>query len=94
MDMKKPEKISTLVNWFHGNYCARKCYGDEQTQQQHYPKLRELAQKLEGTTMTHGQFLSLMRSDKTICTLSDEEWKTRKFSWKNTNCAFCRRLGI
>ena len=92
--MKQPQKISTLVNWFYGNYCTRKCYGDEQTQQEHYPKLRELAQKLEGTTMTHRQFLNLIRNDKTICNLSDDECKKRKFSWKNTNCALCRKLGI
>ena len=92
--IKKPAKIQTLVNWFYGTYCVTKCYDDEKRQQAHYPKLQELAKKLEGTEMTHKNFLIMLRNDKTICDLSDEEWKKRKFSWRKTDCPICKGLGI
>ena len=92
--IKKPAKVQTLVNWFYGNYCVTKCHEDLDRQQDHYPKLQELAKRLEGTEMTHKDFLIMIRSDKTICDLSDEEWKKRKFSWRKTDCPICKGLGI
>ena len=92
--IKKPAKIQTLVNWFYGTYCVTKCHDDEERQQAHYPKLQELAKKLENAEMTHKGFLIMLRNDKTICDLSDEEWKKRKFSWKKTDCPICKGLGI
>ena len=92
--MKKAVPVKQLVNWYYGNYCTRKCYNDEKRKEEHTLKLYELAKKLKGTLMTHAQFLELLRSDKTICDLSDEEWKNRKFSWKNTDCETCKRFGI
>ena len=95
MEKVKPKvPIKQLVNWYSANYCARKCYNDETRQDEHLPKLQALAQKLSGLKMTHQEFLDLLRSDKTICDLSDEEWKNRKFSWKNTDCIVCRKFGI
>jgi len=44
--------------------------------------------------MTHKEFLSMIRNDRTICDLNDEEWKKRKFSWKKTDCLICTKLGI
>mgnify|MGYP001560499116 CR=1 FL=1 len=58
--VKKPAKIHSLVNWFFGNYCTRKCYEED---------------------------------DKTICDLSDEEWRKR-FSWKRSDCVMCRMMGM
>ena len=92
--MKKAVPVQQLVNWYYGNYCTRKCYNDEKRQEEHYPKLQELAIKLKDVMMTHREFLDLLRTDKTICNLSEEEWKTRKFSWKNTDCIMCKKWGI
>ena len=92
--MKPSVSIKSLVNWYYGNYCTRKCYEDEKRIRDHYPKLQRLAEKLGDIKMTHQEFLSMMRADKTICDLSDEEWKRRKFSWKHPECPLCRKLGI
>ena len=92
--MKKPYKIQHVANWFFGNYCTRKCYEEIGKQKEHWDKLQELAKKLEGTEMTHSEFLLMIRSDKTICNLNDEEWKNRKFSWKSTECEICRKLEV
>ncbi|MFA5797023.1 MAG: hypothetical protein WC916_03240 [Candidatus Woesearchaeota archaeon] len=98
MVYKKDEKIAILVkhliSWYEGNYCARKCYDDEERRDKHLPKLQELAKKLADIKMTHRAFLVMMRSDKTICDLSDEEWQNRKFSWKQTDCVYCKRFGL
>ena len=82
--VKKPVKIQHLINWFFGNYCARKCYDEVEKQREHWDKLQELAKRLEGVEMTHSEFLSMIRNDRTICDLSDEEWKKRKWSWRRT----------
>ncbi|MBI5390467.1 hypothetical protein HZB02_03190 [Candidatus Woesearchaeota archaeon] len=87
-------KIQHLVNWFHGNYCTRKCSDEIEKQHEHWEKLQELARRLDGVEMTHAAFLSMMRSDKTICDLSDDEWKQRKWSWKSTDCIVCKRIGM
>ena len=71
-----------------------KCRDDDPRLNTYYRKLQELAQKLSGTAMSHSQFLVMMRSDKTICDLSNEEWKKRKFSYKSKDCLLCRKLGI
>ena len=92
--IKKPAKIQSLVNWFYGNYCVRKCYDEIEKQRGHWDKLQELAKKLEGVEMTHSEFLNMIRNDGTICDLSEEEWKKRKFSWKHTDCPICKGLGI
>lgn len=91
---KKPAKIQTLVNWFYGNYCTRKCSADIDNQYDHYLKLQQLAVKLSGGEMTHRDFLHMLRSDRTICTLSDEEWRKAKFSWRNNDCMICKKFGI
>ena len=92
--IKKAVKIKSLVNWFAGNYCARKCYNDTDRQRNHWEKLQKLADKLEGFEMTHKDFLHMLRSDKVICDLTDEEWKNAKFSWSRNDCLLCRKLGI
>ena len=92
--MKKAVPIQQLVNWYYGNYCTRKCYLDEQRQEDHIPKLQELAKKMRGVEMTHNKFLTLIRSDKTICNLSDEEWQKRTFSWRNNKCLICKKFKI
>lgn len=92
--LKKPAKIQHLVNWFFGNYCTRKCYDEFEKQREHWDKLQELAKKMEGTEMTHKEFLSMIRSDKMICDLSDDEWKRRKWSWKRSDCVICKKLGV
>jgi len=94
MQAKKPAKIQHLVNWFYGNYCTRKCYDEIEKQREHWDKLQELANRLEGVEMTHSEFLTMIRNDKTICDLSDEEWKKRKWSWKRTECPICKGIGI
>ena len=92
--IKKAVKIKSLVYWFYGNYYARKCYDDTERQRNHWEKLQKLADKLEGLEMTHSDFLHMLRSDRTICDLSDKEWKNRKFSWKRSDCLVCRKLRV
>ena len=86
--------MSVTINWYYSNYCTRKCYNDEKRHEEHIPKLRELATKLKRVKMTHQEFLNLLRNDKTICDLSNEEWNNRNFSWNETDCVVCKKFGI
>lgn len=83
-----------MVNWFYGNYCARKCYEEIEKQRDHWNKLQKLAKKMEEVEMTHKEFLLMIRNDKTICDLSDGEWSKRKWSWKRDDCIICKKLGV
>lgn len=94
LKMKNPIPIKQLVNWYFGNYCTRKCYDDLKTQRLHLEKLQEFANKLEGVKITHKEFLAMLRNDKTICNLSDEDWKKKRFSWKRADCHICKKLGV
>lgn len=49
---------------------------------------------MEGVEMAHGEFLAMMRSDKTICDLSEEEWKSRKWSWKREDYMVRKGMGV
>ena len=92
--MAKQVSIQHAVNWYFGNYCTRKCYKDINLQRKHYLKLETLASKLKDTKMTRKNFFEMLRADKTICNLSEQEWKERKFSWKNKDCNICKRWGL
>jgi len=41
--------------------------------------------------MTHKEFLDMLRSDKTICNLSDVEWKARRFTWDLSKYPFYKK---
>ncbi|MBI2139265.1 hypothetical protein HYU13_06760 [Candidatus Woesearchaeota archaeon] len=56
--------------------------------------MQELAKRMEGVEMAHGEFLAMMRSDKTICDLSEEEWKSRKWSWKREDYMVRKGMGV
>ena len=94
MSTKQSAKMQALVNWLYGNYCTRKCHDETWKQQVHVKKLQELAKKMEGTMMTHSQFIAMLRHDKTICNLSDDDWNNRRWSWRMTGCQICKMLRL
>jgi hypothetical protein len=89
--VKKPASIQSIVNWFEGNCCARKCYEEEDRRDAHHIKLQELAKRLKDVKMTHREFLIMLRSDKTICDLDDVEWKARRFTWDMSKEPFYKK---
>lgn len=78
---KKAYPIQHIVNWYFGNYCARKCFDKCTKLREHYSKLNEFAEKNPNLKMTHKEFLELFNNHMTICTL-DDDFKRKMIGWK------------
>lgn len=87
--MKKAYKIHHLVNWFFGNYCARKCYEDCGQQYICWKKLQEFAGKCKDLELRHKEFLDLFCNEIKICRLPPKERRKPMF-WKE----FMRRYKL
>jgi hypothetical protein len=81
MNGKKAYPIRHLVHWYYSNYCARKCFDNNERLKKHYDKLEEFANKNPNLKMTHADFLTLFNDQMTICTLEDG-FKRKAIGWK------------
>ena len=84
--MKMPEEknkypIRHIVNWYYGNYCARKCFDNDDLLSDHWQKLQLIVEKNELLQITHRDFLDLFNDHFKICTLEDS-FKRKMVSWK------------
>ncbi len=78
---KKEYPIKRLINWYFGNYCARKCFDKDERLFEHHQKLTEFAEKNSELKMTYSDFLKLFNNEMTICTLEDS-FKRRMVGWR------------
>ncbi len=78
---KKEYPIMNIVNWYIGNYCARKCFDNLEKLADHRKKLRVFAEKNKTLKITHKEFLKLFNDHMTICTL-DGTFKRKVIFWK------------
>lgn len=71
--MAKPIKAIHARNWFFGNICTKKCYGNNEKQKSCYDKMAEMIAGHEDYLITHKMFVKVMRQKhKNICDISDE----------------------
>ena len=71
--MPKPIKAIHARNWFFGNICTKKCYGNNEKQKSCYDKMAEIVKGHEDYLITHKMFVKAMRQKhKDICDISDE----------------------
>jgi hypothetical protein len=84
---KLRKNIDHLINWYHGNYCA-KCgridMKSEEYGQKCMRKMEQIKDSLEVKEITYKQFISIMRHTS-FC---------RPFTRKFDDCKVCKRLGI
>ena len=79
--IKKEYPILHLVNWYYGNYCARKCFDKMDRLSDHHNKMLDFARKNPTLKMTHKDFLQLFNNHINLCTLHDS-FKRRAIFWK------------
>jgi hypothetical protein len=78
---KKPYPIQHIVNWYHGNFCARKCFNKEERLFACWNNLQEFAKKNNGLVMTHKEFKVLFDNDDIkICKLKPL-FRKRSVGW-------------
>lgn len=86
-ESKKPAKISHLINWYFGNFCA-KCgkidLESEEFGRKCYKNLLVIKDNLNIDEMTHREFVDIIRH-----TIFCHPF-TRHFD----DCEICRKLGI
>ena len=71
--MSKPIKAIHVCNWFYGNICIKKCYGNDKKQKNCYNKMIKMLKGHEDYLITHKMFIKIMRQKhKDICNISDE----------------------
>jgi len=78
---KHEHPIKSLVHWYFGNYCTRKCFDNDEKLHDHYTKLINFAEKNPQLRMTHHDFLWLFSNEMKICTLEDS-FKRKMIGWK------------
>lgn len=96
--MKKGYPVQQVVNWFFGNYCARKCPENEERLFKCRQKLGEFAEKHAGQ-IRHREFLGLMQNGLDICGLPQNQ-KTKSISYKTfvkkqgCACSLCKKFRV
>lgn len=71
--MAKPIKAIHARNWFFGNICTKKCYGNNEKQKSCYDKMAEIIKGHESYLITHKMFVKVIRQKhKDICDISNE----------------------
>lgn len=88
METQKPtKKIDHLINWYHGNYCA-KCgridLSSEEYGQKCFKKMQQIKDNIEVKEMTYKQFVTIMRHTS-FC---------KPFTRKFDDCVVCKKTGI
>ena len=78
---KKKYPIQHVVNWYYGNYCARKCFDNDERLSDHWEKLQLIVEKNKSLQITHHDFLTLFNNHFKICSLEDS-FKRKMVSWK------------
>jgi len=78
---KKKYPIQHVVNWYYGNYCARKCFDNDRRLYDHWKKLQLIVEKNKSLQITHRDFLDLFNDHFKICALEDS-FKRKMVSWK------------
>ncbi len=96
MKEKKEYPIKTLVNWYFGNYCVKKCHSDLELQRKHWEQFQQFANKNPNLKMTHREFIEFFARQMIICIFDYNERK-RMPSWKEVpreECIVCRKFKI
>lgn len=70
--MPKKHKTLHVLNWFHGNICVKKCYGNLGKEHACYDKMRQIIKGREDYLIFHKTFIRIMREKHKICDISDE----------------------
>ena len=79
---KKAYPVSHVVNWYYGNFCARKCFDKEERLFECWTKLRAFADNNKDLKIRHKEFKDLFDEDHIkICKLSPG-FRRKSISWK------------
>jgi len=65
-------KTLHVLNWFHGNICVKKCYGQHEKERLCYGAMRKMIEGNEDYLITHKMFIKVVREKHKICDISEE----------------------
>ena len=67
-----PQKSLHVLNWFYGNICVKKCYGQYKKERNCYDVMRKMIEGNEDYPITHKMFIKVVREKHKICDISEE----------------------
>ncbi len=74
--------VQRVVNWYEGNFCARKCFNKEGRMFDCHNKFQAIVDKNRGLLITHKEFKDLVdNGDIKICKLKCN-FRRRTVGWK------------
>lgn len=79
--MPKRHKAKHVLNWFYGNICVKKCYGDIEKQRSHYEAMKKIIEGNEDYLITHKMFIWVMRNKHKICDITEEEFRKSEYDF-------------
>ncbi len=73
--------IQRVVNWYHGNFCTRKCFNKEERIFECHKKFQSLVDKNKDLMIIHKEFKDLLDNNHIkICQLNPK-FKKRVVNW-------------
>lgn len=74
--------LQRVINWYHGNFCTRKCFNKEERIFECYKKFQQLIDKNKDLMITHKEFKDMLDYDDIrICKLGFN-FRKRTVGWK------------
>ncbi len=73
--------LRRVINWYYGNFCARKCFNDEERLFDCYTKLQQIITENKNLMITHKEFKDMIDNGMiTICVLKPN-FRRRTVGW-------------
>lgn len=69
--MSQQHKALHILNWFHGNICVKKCYGNLKKEKRCYDRMRLIIASHEDFLIYHKTFIKIMREKHKVCDISE-----------------------
>jgi len=81
MASTKKYPIQRIINWYHGNFCTRKCFNKEKRMFECHKKFQQLVDVNKTLMITHKEFKDMLDNDEIkICKLGTN-FRKRTVGW-------------
>ncbi len=74
--------VQRVVNWYHGNFCTRKCFNKEGRMFGCYGKFQQIVDKNKELLITHKEFKDMLDNNELKICLLNQKFKKRTVGWK------------
>lgn len=73
--------IQRVINWYHGNFCTRKCFNKEDRIIECHLKFKGFIKDHKDLRITHKDFKDMIDKDKIQICILKKEFRQKTISW-------------